>query len=127
LIGTEAFLGVRPAEEFLFYVILSPVSSYYAEGSAPIKIWIEKDYLRAARGGLGATKAAANYAASLKAAQEAKDAQAVNNAEGAQVKKMLEEAGVGKRKTPVEKLNEWRRERFEREWGWVFGVLVWFL
>ncbi len=72
LIGTEAFLGVRPAEEYLFFVLLSPVSSYYSEGSKPIKIWIEEEYIRAAPGGLGATKAAANYAASLKAAQEAK-------------------------------------------------------
>ncbi len=72
LIGTESFLGVRPAEEYLFFVICSPVGSYYAEGSAPIKIWVEENYLRAAPGGLGATKAGANYAASLKAALEAK-------------------------------------------------------
>ncbi len=72
LIGTEAFLGVRPSNEILFFVILSPVSSYYAEGSAPIRIWVETKYLRAAPGGLGSTKAAANYAVSLKAAQEAK-------------------------------------------------------
>ncbi len=72
LIGTEAFLGVRPSNEILFFAILSPVSSYYAEGSAPINIWVEKNYLRAAPGGLGATKAAANYAGSLKAALNAK-------------------------------------------------------
>jgi branched-chain amino acid aminotransferase len=72
LIGTEGFLGVRPSEEFLFFVILSPVGSYYAEGAAPVKIWVETDYLRAAPGGLGATKAAANYAGSLKAAFKAK-------------------------------------------------------
>lgn len=72
LIGTEAFLGVRPAEEYLFFVILSPVGSYYSEGTKPIKIWVEEEYIRAAPGGLGATKAAANYATSLRAAQEAK-------------------------------------------------------
>lgn len=72
LIGTEAFLGVRPANEYLFYVILSPVSSYYKEGLNPISIWVEENYVRAAPGGLGATKAGANYAASLKAALEAK-------------------------------------------------------
>lgn len=72
LIGTEGFLGVRPAEEYIFYVILSPVGSYYVEGTAPVKIWVEKDFLRAAPGGLGATKAAANYAGSLKAASMAK-------------------------------------------------------
>ncbi|MFN9067617.1 MAG: branched-chain amino acid aminotransferase, partial [Bdellovibrionales bacterium] len=72
LIGTESFLGVRPSEEYLFFVICSPVGSYYTEGSAPIKIWVEDQYLRASPGGLGATKAGANYAASLKAAQLAK-------------------------------------------------------
>lgn len=72
LIGTEAFLGVRPANEYLFYVILSPVSSYYKEGLNPISIWVEEQYVRAAPGGLGATKAGANYASSLKAALEAK-------------------------------------------------------
>lgn len=72
LIGTEAFLGVRPSEEILFFAILSPVSSYYAEGASAINIWVETEYLRAAPGGLGATKAGANYASSLKAALEAK-------------------------------------------------------
>lgn len=72
LIGTEAFLGVRPSDEYKFFVIASPVSSYYKEGIGPIKIWVEEQYVRAAPGGLGATKAAANYAGSLKAAYEAK-------------------------------------------------------
>jgi branched-chain amino acid aminotransferase len=72
LIGTEGFLGVRPAEEYLFFVILSPVGPYYGPGSDRVKIWIEEKYTRAVVGGLGATKAAANYASSLKAALEAK-------------------------------------------------------
>lgn len=72
LIGTESFLGVRPSDKYLFFIILSPVSSYYAERGETLKIWVEENYLRAAPGGLGATKAAANYAASLKAAYEAK-------------------------------------------------------
>lgn len=72
LIGTEAFLGVRPSRETLFFVLLSPVGAYYSEGSKPIKIWTEEKYLRAAPGGLGAIKAGANYASSLKAALEAK-------------------------------------------------------
>ena len=72
LIAQEAFLGVRPAERYLFFVILSPVGAYYAEGIAPVKIWIEQHFTRAAQGGLGAVKAGANYAASLMAADEAK-------------------------------------------------------
>lgn len=72
LVGTEAFLGVRPSREVLFFVLASPVGSYYSEGVKPLKIWVEEKYLRAAPGGLGATKAGANYASSLKAAVEAK-------------------------------------------------------
>ncbi len=72
LVGTEAFLGVRPSHEQLFFVILSPVGSYYSEGSAPVKIWVEHNAIRAATGGLGAIKAGANYAASLQAALHAK-------------------------------------------------------
>lgn len=73
LIATEAFLGVRPAESYLFYVILSPVGSYYGAGSlTPVKIHVETELTRAAPGGLGAVKAAANYAAGLLAAVKAK-------------------------------------------------------
>ena len=72
LIATEAFLGVRPAERYTFFIISSPVGSYYTEGAAPVKIWVEREEVRAARGGLGAVKAGANYAASLHAAAVAK-------------------------------------------------------
>lgn len=72
LIGTESFLGVRPSEKYLFFIICSPVGAYYAEGFAPVKIWVEKEYVRAANGGLGAIKAAANYAASMLATVAAK-------------------------------------------------------
>lgn len=54
-------------------------------------------------------------------------AKARRDAEDATVRKMLEDAGVGRKKTPVERLNAWRAEKFEREWGWVVGVFVWFL
>lgn len=72
VIATEPFLGVRPAKQYTFFIITSPVGSYYANKSETIKIWIESEYVRAAQGGLGATKAAANYAASLMAAENAK-------------------------------------------------------
>lgn len=72
LIGTEAFLGVRPSQEYLFFTILSPVGSYYGNDNKCVKIWVEEDLIRAAPGGLGATKAAANYAASLKAGYSAR-------------------------------------------------------
>jgi len=71
LMATEPFLGVRPARNYSFFIILSPVGAYYREGLNPVKIWVERNYTRAARGGLGAVKAGANYAASLLAAREA--------------------------------------------------------
>ena len=71
LIGTEGFLGVRAATRYLFFIILSPVGAYYPAGMKPVRIWVEKDYIRAAKGGLGAVKAGANYAASLFAASDA--------------------------------------------------------
>lgn len=72
LIGSEGFLGVRPSTEFIFFVILSPVGAYYSSGTGAVKIWVETEMVRACNGGLGATKAGANYAASLLAALEAK-------------------------------------------------------
>ena len=72
LIGTEPFLGVRPANEILFYIITSPVGGYYGAKVDPVSIWIETKYARAAVGGIGNVKAGGNYAASLLAAQEAK-------------------------------------------------------
>ncbi|MFN8792060.1 MAG: branched-chain amino acid aminotransferase [Bdellovibrionales bacterium] len=73
LIGTEGFLGVRPAEQLLFYILLSPVGSYYGgDVSKPVRIWVETEAVRAVPGGLGSTKAGANYAASLQSALKAK-------------------------------------------------------
>lgn len=71
LIGTEDFLGVRPSSKALFYTILSPVGRYYDTTSPSVKIWVEREDTRAAKGGLGAIKAGANYAASLRASHNA--------------------------------------------------------
>ena len=72
MIASEPFLGVRPAKEYLYYVIVSPVGPYYPEGLAPTKIKVIDNYVRAVAGGLGEAKTSANYAASLYAAEEAK-------------------------------------------------------
>jgi branched-chain amino acid aminotransferase len=72
LIGTESFLGVRPADKYSFFIISSPVGAYYAEGFNPVKIWVEEEFVRAAPGGLGAVKAGANYAAAMQASMAAK-------------------------------------------------------
>src|ERR1043166_3629936 len=72
IIASEPFLGVRPAKEYLYYVIVSPVGPYYPEGLAPTKIKVIDDYVRGVAGGLGEANTSANYAASLYAAEEAK-------------------------------------------------------
>jgi branched-chain amino acid aminotransferase len=72
LIATESFLGVRPSDHYKFFIIASPVGNYYGGGTSSVRIFVETDQIRAARGGLGATKAGANYAASLQAALRAK-------------------------------------------------------
>jgi branched-chain amino acid aminotransferase len=74
IIASEPFLGVRPAKQYLYFVILSPVGAYYPEGINPVKIMVVDKYARAVPGGLGEAKASANYAASLYAAEEAKHA-----------------------------------------------------
>ena len=67
IIATDESLGVHPSHSYKFIIILSPSGAYYASGLNPVKIWIEDDYVRAVRGGIGEAKAGGNYAASLKA------------------------------------------------------------
>lgn len=71
VVATEAFLGVRPSKQYLFYIILGPVGAYYPEGFSPVKIYVEEKFIRAAPGGTGDAKTGSNYAASLLAAEEA--------------------------------------------------------
>jgi branched-chain amino acid aminotransferase len=71
IIGMDPHIGVHPANHLLFIVITCPVGNYYPEGLNPVKIYVEKNYVRAVRGGMGYTKTAGNYAASLKAQDEA--------------------------------------------------------
>lgn len=65
IIATDAFLGVRPSNTYKFIVILSPVGAYYKEGLNPVKIWVEDEYVRAVRGGIGEAKTGGNYVASM--------------------------------------------------------------
>lgn len=71
MIAVEPALGVRPSSEYYFFVIMSPVGAYYAEGFSPTKIWVTDKYVRAVKGGVGHVKTAGNYAASIMAAEEA--------------------------------------------------------
>ena len=71
IVATEPHLGVRPAREYLFMIINSPVGPYYSEGFGPIGLYVEPEYSRAMPGGLGDVKVAGNYANSLYATEEA--------------------------------------------------------
>lgn len=71
MIAVDPYLGVRPAENYYCYVILSPVGAYYKGGFSPVKIWISDEYVRSAPGGTGEAKTGGNYAASLRASMEA--------------------------------------------------------
>lgn len=71
MIAVEPSLGVRPAQEYLFVVIASPVDHFFADGYQSIDVWCAPDHIRAAPGGTGAAKCAGNYAGSLAAKAEA--------------------------------------------------------
>ncbi len=74
MIGVDPYLGLKPADNYIFYLIMSPVSSYYAEGFSPTRIYVCRDYARAVKGGVGEVKTAGNYAASLLAYEMANKA-----------------------------------------------------
>jgi branched-chain amino acid aminotransferase len=69
--ASEVFLGVRPAQEYLYVLIASPVGAYFSGGVKPVNVWVSQEYTRAAPGGTGAAKCGGNYAASLVAQAEA--------------------------------------------------------
>ena len=71
IIATDPFLGVRASHTYRYFIILSPVGAYYAEGFNPVKIWVTRNHVRAVRGGVGEAKTPGNYAASLYAAEQA--------------------------------------------------------
>ena len=71
IIAVDPYLGVKPADRYMFIIILSPSGLYYSTGLNPVKIYVESRYIRAVRGGTGFAKTAANYAISLAGQDEA--------------------------------------------------------
>ena len=71
LIGTGPQIGVNPADEYLFLVMVMPVGPYFKEGFKPTDLVIYREYDRAAPLGTGKIKVGGNYAASLVAGQRA--------------------------------------------------------
>lgn len=70
MIATEAFIGVRPSEKYMFSIITSPAGPYY---SKPMSIYIQDKYVRAFKGGTGYIKAAGNYGMSMYPSHQAKN------------------------------------------------------
>ncbi len=94
LIGTGAEVGVKPANEYLFMVFVTPVGPYFKEGFKPVKMKIERDYDRAAPLGTGNIKVGGNYAASLVALDKShKEGYASSLFLDAKEKKYIDEAG----------------------------------
>ena len=69
MFSTDERIGVHPSDSYKFMIILSPTGPYY---SAPMRIYVEEQYVRAVPGGVGYAKAAGNYGAAMFATAEAK-------------------------------------------------------
>jgi branched-chain amino acid aminotransferase len=67
MIATEASINLKPSSSYKFFVILSPVGSFYQKGFNPISIMVTDTYTRSSIGGVGTAKTAGNYAASMRA------------------------------------------------------------
>jgi branched-chain amino acid aminotransferase len=65
LIGTSAMVGVKPAQEYLLVIFVTPVGPYFKEGFKTTPVGIYREYDRAAPHGTGTIKVGGNYAASL--------------------------------------------------------------
>ncbi len=70
LIGTGPVVGVKPADEFVFGIYVTPVGAYYKGGLTPTA-YVTSPYDRAAHGGTGRAKVGGNYAASMLPGQQA--------------------------------------------------------
>ena len=74
LIGTGPQVGVKPAEEYMFMVLVTPVGPYFKEGFKPVAIEVVRDIDRAAPQGTGKYKVGGNYAAGMRAMDRAHNA-----------------------------------------------------
>ncbi|MCC7303212.1 MAG: branched-chain amino acid aminotransferase [Bacteroidia bacterium] len=62
IFSTDEYIGVKPSDSYRFMIFTAPAGAYY---SAPIKVLVETNYIRAVEGGIGFVKAAGNYGRSL--------------------------------------------------------------
>ncbi len=62
MFATDEYVGVSPSTTYKFIIFNCPVGSYYAK---PLRVRVETNYIRAAKGGVGFSKNAGNYGGSL--------------------------------------------------------------
>jgi len=75
LFGSGPRIGLQPAAEYKFVILVIPVGDYYHGGlSQPVKCQLMEDFDRAAPRGVGHVKVAGNYAADLLPNQQSKKA-----------------------------------------------------
>ena len=65
MISTQVGLGVKASTEYVFFIIIGPVGSYFANGINPLRLRVEEKYVRSAHGGTGYAKTGGNYSAAL--------------------------------------------------------------
>ncbi len=70
MFGANSVIGVKPADDYMFRILVTPVGPYFKGGSKPIVIRVS-DFDRAAPRGTGNIKAGLNYAMSLHAIVDA--------------------------------------------------------
>lgn len=70
-IGMTARVGVKPADEYMFLILVTPVGPYFKEGFRPTNICVMREFDRVAPRGTGRWKVGGNYAASLTAGERA--------------------------------------------------------
>ncbi len=70
-VGMTARVGVKPADEYCFMMLVTPVGPYFKTGFKPTNICIMRQYDRVAPRGTGRWKVGGNYAASLQAGEKA--------------------------------------------------------
>lgn len=70
-VGMTARVGVKPADEYCFIILVTPVGPYFKSGFKPTNICIMREFDRVAPRGTGRWKVGGNYAASLQAGEKA--------------------------------------------------------
>ncbi|MBT3302052.1 MAG: branched-chain amino acid aminotransferase [Bacteroidetes bacterium] len=94
LIGSGPQIGVKPANEYMFMVFVTPVGPYFKEGFTPVDFLLTEEFDRAAPQGTGNIKVGGNYAASLRAMKKAHDSGFANVLFlDSKEKKYIDEAG----------------------------------